>query len=183
MLPHAHGQGGYLKFSISISTRTPARGTTSSCRKYGARADFALPNMADIGMRGNASSLIRSRVRSGTRTEDVLRGTGTRHQYPEGKAQQRTPVCLRFPFPDSSIGAGCKSIGSSPPFPEPSWLWALSLSIHTLLQLLKPVLDEDHADWRRVRIAGCDNALTAVPVSTSEPHRTSPQMPLCERHA
>src|SRR5262245_20982739 len=30
-----------------------------------------------------------------------------------------------------------------------------SLSIHTQLQLLKPVLDENHADWRRVRIAGC----------------------------
>src|SRR3954468_24068162 len=34
-------------------------------------------------------------------------------------------------------------------------LSAFSLSIHTLLQLLKPVLDEDHAEWHGVRIAGC----------------------------
>ena len=33
--------------------------------------------------------------------------------------------------------------------------FGLSLSIHTLFQLLEPVLDDDHAGRRCVRIAGC----------------------------
>src|SRR6188472_1548364 len=38
---------------------------------------------------------------------------------------------------------------------SPSAASGHSLPIHTLLQLFKPVFDDDHADWRRLWIAGC----------------------------
>ena len=65
------------------------------------------------------------------------------------------PPCVRdFPFQTIQSAPCAGALAPRRRSLEPSWRSALSLSIHTLLQLLEPVLDQDHADGRRVRIAG-----------------------------